>query len=59
MFYPGLAPLLGNDLRSACLTLLLGRFQWLCLQRGRRLDLAEGEELSRIRALGWKVEKSV
>jgi hypothetical protein len=22
--YPGLAPLLGNDLRPACLTLLLG-----------------------------------
>jgi hypothetical protein len=57
MFYPGSAPLLGNDLRPACLTLLLGCLQWWCLQRGRRLDLAEGEELLRIRALGWKVEK--
>jgi hypothetical protein len=51
-FYPGSAPLLGNGLRPACLTLLLG-----CLQRGRRLDLAEGVELSRIRALRWMVEK--
>jgi hypothetical protein len=54
---PRFGPLLGNDLRPACLTLLLGCLQWWCLQRERRLDLAEGEELSRIRALGWKVEK--
>jgi hypothetical protein len=58
-FYPGSAPLLGNDLRLACLTLLLARLQWWCLQQGRRLDLAEGEKLSRIRALGWKVKKGV
>jgi hypothetical protein len=28
------------------------------LQWWRRLDLADGEELSRVRALGWKVEKA-
>jgi hypothetical protein len=53
---PRFGPLLGNDLRPACVTLLLGCLQRWCLQRGRRLDLAEGEELSRIRALGWMVE---
>jgi hypothetical protein len=53
-FYPGLAPLAGKNLRPAYLTLLLG-----CIQRWRRLDLAEGEELSRVRALGWMMEKSV
>jgi hypothetical protein len=52
MSYPGSAPLVGKDLRPACLTLLLG-----CLQRWRRLDLAEGVELSRIRALRWMMEK--
>jgi hypothetical protein len=26
--YPGLAPLLGNDPRPACLNLLLGCLQW-------------------------------
>jgi hypothetical protein len=57
MFYPGSAPLAGNDLRPACMTLLLVCLQWWCLQWWRRLDLAEGEELSRIRALGWMVEK--
>jgi hypothetical protein len=56
-FYPGLAPLAGKDLRPACLILLLGRLQRWCLQRWRRLDLVEGVELSRVRALGWMMEK--
>jgi hypothetical protein len=47
----------GKDLRPTCLTLLLGCLQWWCLQRWRRLDLAEGEELSRIRAIRWMMEK--
>jgi hypothetical protein len=38
---------------------LMGRLQWWCSQRWRRLDLAEGEELSRIRALRWMMAKSV
>jgi hypothetical protein len=58
-FYPGSPPLLGNDLRPACLTLLMGWLQWWCLQWWRRLDLAECEELSRIRALRWMMTKSV
>jgi hypothetical protein len=56
-FYPGSGPLAGKDLHPACLTLLLGCLQRWCLQRWRRLDLAEGVELSRIRALGWMMEK--
>jgi hypothetical protein len=56
-FYLGSAPLVGKDLRPACLTLLLGCLQRWCLQRWRRLDLAEGEELSTTRALGWMMEK--
>jgi hypothetical protein len=28
-FYPGSAPVMGNDLRPACLTLLMGWLQWL------------------------------
>jgi hypothetical protein len=40
-----------------CLTLLLMRLQRWCLQRWRRLDLAEGVELLRIRALGSMMEK--
>jgi hypothetical protein len=28
-FYPGSAPRMGNDLRPACLTLLMGWLQWM------------------------------
>jgi hypothetical protein len=33
-FYPGSAPLLGNDLCPACLTLLMGWLQWWCYNDG-------------------------
>jgi hypothetical protein len=44
----------GKDLPHACLTLYWCGVITMCLQRGRRLDLAGGGEISRLWALEWR-----
>jgi hypothetical protein len=50
---------MGNDLRPACLTFIDGVATMDVLQRGRRLNLAKGGELSMLRVLRWMAAKSV